>query len=58
MIDPKDLVPVEPTDAGGAKDFLKKSGVSLTTGEYARVCELLGRRPTTVELDYTQLRAH
>ncbi len=50
MIDPKDLVPVEPTDAGGAKDFLKKNGVSLTTGEYARVCELLGRRPTIVEL--------
>ncbi|HXV12693.1 MAG TPA: phosphoribosylformylglycinamidine synthase subunit PurL, partial [Candidatus Krumholzibacteria bacterium] len=50
MIDPKDLVPVEPKDADGAKDFLKKNGVSLTTGEYARVCELLGRRPTIVEL--------
>ncbi len=50
MIDPKVLVPVEPTDASGAKDFLKKNGVSLTTGEYARVCELLGRRPTIVEL--------
>jgi phosphoribosylformylglycinamidine synthase len=50
MIDPRDLVPVEPTDAGGAKDFLKKNGVSLTPGEYARVCELLGRRPTIVEL--------
>ena len=50
MIDPKDLVPVEPTDAGAAKDFLKKNGVSLTVSEYARVCELLGRRPTLVEL--------
>jgi len=50
MIDLKDLVPVAPTDAGKVKDFLKKNGVSLTTGEYARVCELLGRRPTIVEL--------
>jgi len=50
MIDPRELVPVEPTDAGAAKDFLKKNGVSLTPGEYARVCELLGRRPTIVEL--------
>ncbi len=50
MIDPKDLVPVDPNDAGAAKDFLKKNGVSLTPGEYARVCELLGRRPTIVEL--------
>ena len=49
MIDPKDLVPVEPKD-GGAQDFLKKNGVSLSPGEYARVCELLGRRPTVVEL--------
>ncbi|HEU4930245.1 MAG TPA: phosphoribosylformylglycinamidine synthase subunit PurL [Candidatus Krumholzibacteria bacterium] len=54
MIDTKDLVPVEPPkgsqDAGEVKDFLKKNGVSLTPGEYARVCELLGRRPTIVEL--------
>ncbi|HEX5132512.1 MAG TPA: phosphoribosylformylglycinamidine synthase subunit PurL [Candidatus Krumholzibacteria bacterium] len=50
MIDPKDLVPVDPSDAGKAKDFLKKNGVSLSSGEYARVCELLGRRPSTVEL--------
>ncbi|HEU4365392.1 MAG TPA: phosphoribosylformylglycinamidine synthase subunit PurL [Candidatus Krumholzibacteria bacterium] len=50
MIDPRDLVPVDPDDAGGAKDFLKKNGVSLSPGEYARVCELLGRRPTIVEL--------
>jgi len=50
MMDPQSLVPVDPKDAGAAKDFLKKNGVSLTTGEYARVCELLGRRPTTVEL--------
>ena len=54
MIDIKDLVPVEPPkgseDAGAVKDFLKKNGVSLTPGEYARVCELLGRRPTIVEL--------
>jgi len=50
MIDLQDLVPVEPTDAGAAKDFLKKNGVSLTASEYARVCELLGRRPTIVEL--------
>ncbi|MDH4037574.1 MAG: phosphoribosylformylglycinamidine synthase subunit PurL [Candidatus Krumholzibacteria bacterium] len=50
MIDPKDLVPADPNDAGAAKDFLKKNGVSLSPGEYARVCELLGRRPTIVEL--------
>ena len=50
MIDPQDLVPVEPSDAGAAKDFLKKNGVSLTASEYGRVCELLGRRPTIVEL--------
>jgi len=50
MIDPEDLVPVEPGDAGAARDFLKRNGVSLTPSEYARVCELLGRRPTIVEL--------
>jgi phosphoribosylformylglycinamidine synthase II len=50
MIDPRDLVTVDPKDAGAAKDFLKKNGVSLSPGEYARVCELLGRRPTIVEL--------
>jgi phosphoribosylformylglycinamidine synthase len=50
MIDPRDLVPVDPADAGGAKDFLKRNGVSLTSDEYGRVCELLGRRPTRVEL--------
>ena len=50
MMDPQSLVPVDSKDAGAVKDFLKKNGVSLTTGEYARVCELLGRRPTIVEL--------
>jgi phosphoribosylformylglycinamidine (FGAM) synthase-like enzyme len=50
MIDPTLLVPVDPKDAGAAKDFLKKNGVSLSPGEYARVCELLGRRPSVVEL--------
>ena len=50
MTDPNDLVPVDPSDAGAARDFLKKNGVSLTLSEYARVCELLGRRPTIVEL--------
>jgi phosphoribosylformylglycinamidine synthase len=50
MTDPRDLVPVDPKDAGAAKEFLKKNGVSLTSSEYARVCELLGRRPTIVEL--------
>ncbi len=50
MIDPELLVPVDPKDAGGAKDFLKKNGVSLSADEYARVCELLGRRPSIVEL--------
>ncbi len=50
MIDSKSLVPVDPNDTGAAKDFLKKNGVSLSTSEYARVCELLQRRPTIVEL--------
>lgn len=50
MIDPRDLVPVDPYDADAAKKFLKKNGVSLTTDEYARVTKLLGRRPTLVEL--------
>jgi len=50
MIDPRDLVPVQPSDAGAVKDFLKKNGVSLTTDEYARVVKLLGRRPSLVEL--------
>jgi len=50
MIDLRDLVPVDPQDPGAVKDFLKKNGVSLSPGEYARVCELLGRRPTGVEL--------
>jgi phosphoribosylformylglycinamidine synthase len=46
----EDLVPVDPADAAGAKAFFKQNGVSLTPGEYARVCELLGRRPTLTEL--------
>jgi phosphoribosylformylglycinamidine synthase len=50
MIDSRDLVPVDPSDAAAAKDFLKQNGVSLSPGEYARVCELLGRRPSVVEL--------
>jgi len=49
-IQPEDLVPVEPSDAAAVAALLKDSGVSLTTGEYARVCDLLGRRPTVVEL--------
>jgi phosphoribosylformylglycinamidine synthase len=50
MIDEKDLVPADPQDAGRAQDFLKQNGVSLSADEYARLCTLLGRRPTIVEL--------
>ena len=46
----EDLVPVEPSDESAARAFLKENAISLTTGEYARVCELMGRRPTLVEL--------
>jgi phosphoribosylformylglycinamidine synthase len=49
-IQPEDLVPVEPSDAAAVAALLRESGVSLTAGEYARVCDLLGRRPTVVEL--------
>ena len=48
MIYPNDLVPVKPTDAGAAREFLKKNGFSLTPTENASVCELLGRRPSIV----------
>ena len=46
----EDLVPVDPADADRAVAFLKANGVSLTAGEYGRVCELMERRPTVVEL--------
>jgi phosphoribosylformylglycinamidine synthase len=49
-INGRDLVSAEPADAAETRRFLKSAGLALTADEYARVCELLGRRPTVVEL--------
>jgi phosphoribosylformylglycinamidine synthase len=47
---PRNLVAVEPNDAAAVRTFLRSNGLGLTVEEFARVCELLGRRPTMVEL--------
>ncbi len=49
-IQSEDLVAVDETDGPALKTFLKANNVSLTVDEFARVCVLLGRKPTTVEL--------
>ncbi len=49
-IQQNDLIGLDPSDETAVKDFLKANGVSLTVGEYARVCDLLGRQPSMVEL--------
>ncbi|MCH7549234.1 MAG: phosphoribosylformylglycinamidine synthase, partial [Candidatus Krumholzibacteriota bacterium] len=46
----EDLIPVDPSDENALRSFLKDCGISLTTSEYARVCDLIGRPPTLVEL--------
>jgi len=49
-IEPRDLVAVDPSDESAARQLLESNSLGLSTGEYARVCELLGRKPTLVEL--------
>lgn len=44
------LIPVDPGDPDGARAYFREHAVSLAPDEYARVCDLLGRRPTAVEL--------
>jgi phosphoribosylformylglycinamidine synthase len=46
----EDLVTCDPSDETALKRLLKSNGISLTTDEFQRVCELLGRGPTMVEL--------
>ena len=49
-ISPQALVDAAPDDAGAVRALFKANAINMTDGEYARVCELLGRRPTIVEL--------
>lgn len=46
----EDLVPCDRGDPEAVGAFLRSQGIGLTTGEYERVCDLLGRPPTIVEL--------
>lgn len=46
----EDLVTCDPSDGSAAARFLESHNVGLTTDEFERVCSLLGRRPTIVEL--------
>jgi len=49
-IAPEDLAAVDPSDAGAVKKLLKSQNANLTTDEFGKVCGLLGRVPTIVEL--------
>jgi phosphoribosylformylglycinamidine synthase len=46
----EDLVTCDPTDEAALQQLIESHGISLTTDEFARVCNLLGRSPTIVEL--------
>ncbi|MCK5408519.1 MAG: hypothetical protein KAJ37_13715, partial [Candidatus Krumholzibacteria bacterium] len=46
----EDLVTCDPSDRPALERLLQSHNVSLTTDEFERVCHLLGRAPTTVEL--------
>jgi phosphoribosylformylglycinamidine synthase len=46
----EDLVSCDPSDEAALQRLLKSNGISLTTDEFKRVCELVGRPPTMVEL--------
>jgi phosphoribosylformylglycinamidine synthase II len=46
----EDLVTCDPSDSAALRRLLKSNGISLTTDEFERVCDLLGRPPTVVEL--------
>ena len=46
----EDLVTCDPSDESALQRLLKSHGISLTTDEFKRVCQLLGRQPTVVEL--------
>jgi phosphoribosylformylglycinamidine synthase len=45
-----DLVSCDPSDEAALQRLLKSNGISLTTDEFKRVCDLVGRPPTMVEL--------
>jgi phosphoribosylformylglycinamidine synthase II len=47
---PEDLVTCDPADRSALERLLKSHNISLTTDEFSRVCNLLGRQPTVVEL--------
>jgi phosphoribosylformylglycinamidine synthase len=46
----EDLVTCDPSDQVALQRLLKSNGISLTTDEFKRVCDLVGRPPTMVEL--------
>jgi phosphoribosylformylglycinamidine synthase len=46
----EDLVTCDPSDEAALQRLLKSHGISLTTDEFKRVCNLVGRPPTMVEL--------
>jgi len=46
----EDLVTCDPSDESALQRLLKSNGISLTTDEFKRVCQLLERQPTMVEL--------
>jgi phosphoribosylformylglycinamidine synthase II len=49
-IRPEDLVSCDPSNEAALQRLLKTNGISLTTDEFKRVCDLVGRAPTMVEL--------
>jgi phosphoribosylformylglycinamidine synthase len=46
----EDLVQCDAADRPALESFMKAHDISLTVDEFSRVCGLLGRRPTLVEL--------
>jgi phosphoribosylformylglycinamidine synthase len=49
-IRPEDLVTCDPADKPALERLLKSHDISLTADEFSRVCGLLGRHPSFVEL--------
>lgn len=47
---PDAILRADPRDVAAVRACLAEHGARLTVDEYARVCELLGRRPSVVEL--------
>jgi phosphoribosylformylglycinamidine synthase II len=46
----EDLVICDPSEGAALERLLESNNISLTTDEFERVCDLLGRPPTIVEL--------